>query len=204
MSLVKRSLIFSMLMALLISIPLSAELLRSDKVLYEFKDDPTDFQWYAVNDTVMGGRSRSGMTIMDGDVVAFFGDVSLENNGGFASIRSAPFLFGIDEYDGIALRIRGDGKRYKFRLQTSTRSSVSYEYSFDTTAGEWIDVNMRFEDFEPTYFGRRVTNAPVLDPQAIRTIGIMISDKQTGSFRIEIDRISAFRLHLGSGGNSRI
>jgi monofunctional biosynthetic peptidoglycan transglycosylase len=194
-----------MMMLLLVSLPLAAETIFDEKVLYEFKDDPTDFQWYAVNDTVMGGKSQSGLTMLkDDDIIVFFGNVSLANNGGFASVRSAAFLFGIDDYDGISLKIRGDGKSYKLRLQTNVRSSVSYEQSFETTAGEWIEVKLRFEDFVPVFFGREAKNTPKLDPGDIRTFGIMISDKQEGDFRIEIDTIAAFRFNLGSEMNMSI
>ena len=102
------------------------------------------------------------------------------------------------------LRIRGDGKRYKLRLQTDVRSSVSYAQSFETTEGVWMDVRLRFENFVPVYFGREVKNAPKLDPENIRTFGIMISGKQEGEFRIEIDTIAAFRFSHGSEINTRI
>ena len=45
--------------------------------------------WPSIDDVVMGGRSHSEMVIEDG-VAAFRGVVSLENNGGFASVRSNP------------------------------------------------------------------------------------------------------------------
>lgn len=192
----------SIIFVVFISLPLTAGAV--EKILYEFRDDPSDFQWYALNDTVMGGRSQSRLARLDNDVIVFYGNVSLENNGGFASVRSAAFLYGIDDYDGITLRVRGDGKQYKLRLQTETRSSLSYEQTFETLDGEWTDVRLHFENFIPVYFGRVVQNAPKLDPEGIRTFGIMISDKQAGKFRIEIDNIVAFKSGHGSKTISRI
>ena len=45
--------------------------------------------WRNIDDVVMGGLSSSEMVIEDG-VAVFRGDVSLDNNGGFASV---PFLY---------------------------------------------------------------------------------------------------------------
>lgn len=176
-----------------------------EKVLFDFRDDPTDFRWYALNDTVMGGQSRSGLVMGEGDTVVFYGDVSLRNNGGFASIRSDAFRFGMDEYDGIRVRVKGDGKTYKLRLQTDPRySRYSYEYAFETIDGEWMDIDLEFSDFVMVYFGRVIQDAPQVSPEDVSTIGFMISDKQEGYFLLEIDKISAYRGTPFETGRSRI
>ncbi|RMF84645.1 MAG: hypothetical protein D6744_02710, partial [Planctomycetota bacterium] len=43
----------------------------------------------------------------------------------------------------------------------------------------------------PTSFGRVRKDLPALDPRAIRSFGFLISDKQTGSFALEVDWIRA-------------
>lgn len=50
-----------------------------------FDDDELGY-WRIVNDTVMGGRSQSRFYQQDG-VGVFEGFLSLENYGGFASVR---------------------------------------------------------------------------------------------------------------------
>ncbi len=46
-------------------------------------------RWYAVDDGVMGGVSQSGFRV-DAGAGCFGGEVSLENGGGFASVRREP------------------------------------------------------------------------------------------------------------------
>lgn len=43
-------------------------------------------QWQTVNDGVMGGRSEGNFRISGKPSMEFFGTLSLENNGGFASV----------------------------------------------------------------------------------------------------------------------
>ena len=44
-------------------------------------------KWGIVNDGVMGGISQSNIYLNEANNIIFAGNVSLENNGGFASIR---------------------------------------------------------------------------------------------------------------------
>ncbi|MEM7587056.1 MAG: CIA30 family protein [Acidobacteriota bacterium] len=149
--------------------------------------------WPSIDDPVMGGLSRSRMRL-EGEVVVFEGIVSLENNGGFASARSRPARHRLAGFDGLTLRLRGDGKVYGVRLRT-TRSfdGVSYQAKVETQAGSWQEIRIPFSLFEPGFRGRSVPDYPVLDPGEIRTFGLIISDKQEGPFRLEIDSIGAYR-----------
>lgn len=56
-------------------------------ILFDFKDLSAATSWYGVNDTVMGGLSRSKLTISPLGYGIFSGHVSLANGGGFASVR---------------------------------------------------------------------------------------------------------------------
>jgi monofunctional biosynthetic peptidoglycan transglycosylase len=142
--------------------------------------------WRSIDDVVMGGVSSSRMVVRDG-VGTFFGEVSLANNGGFASARSLPARHDLSEFDGLTLRVRGDGKTYGFRLRTSSSfDGVSYQIKFTPPAGEWADVAIGFSEFQPVFRGRRVPGAEPLDPSRVKTLGVIISDKQTGPFRLDI------------------
>jgi len=50
------------------------------------------------------------------------GNITSANNGGFASVRTKNFEPKMDlrGYDGMKIKLRGDGQRYKFMLRTST------------------------------------------------------------------------------------
>ena len=67
--------------------------------------------WTPLNDTVMGGVSSSRVIEHDG-VLRFTGEVSLEHNGGFASMQTDVDL-DLHDATGLTLRVRGDGQRYK-------------------------------------------------------------------------------------------
>ncbi len=148
--------------------------------------------WTSVDDGVMGGRSSS-RTVRTGDgTMLFLGEVSLENNGGFASIRSAPQQHDLAGTSGIVLRVRGDGKRYRVNLRTDAGfDGVQYQAAFTTIDGVWQDVDLDFARFEPRLRGRPVPAASPLDPARIVTFGLLIADRQAGRFRLELDTITS-------------
>ncbi len=144
--------------------------------------------WNAVNDGVMGGRSVGKLKFTDDGVMRFYGTLSLENNGGFASVRSGQLNIEMQPEDGFRVRFRGDGRTYIFNLYPKTRRmAFSYRASLPTVAGEWTEVVVPLKDFAPTSFGRRVQNNRPLAPDQIRGIGFMLSDKKPGSFMLEIE-----------------
>ena len=58
-----------------------------EKMIFDFGE--AEQPWSSIDDPVMGGVSRSRMSVRNG-IAEFAGVVSLENNGGFASTRSTP------------------------------------------------------------------------------------------------------------------
>lgn len=148
-------------------------------------------EWRIVNDGVMGGRSSSRMQLNEDGNAVFLGELSLENNGGFASVRNHEPL-NIDGFSAFQLRIKGDSNRYSFRLRTGEGSEThewSYEVKFETKSDEWMDITLSFSDFEATYRGSKPDDVPPPDFSSIRQFGFLISDKQEGLFRLEIEKI---------------
>ena len=82
-----------------------------ETVLLNATDMKTEKQWRIVNDGVMGGLSSSNVTINEADKIVFKGTVSLDNNGGFASLRSPVKNYNFEKFSGIELRMKGNGKR---------------------------------------------------------------------------------------------
>ena len=150
-----------------------------------------DVTWPHINDGVMGGVSSGGMSA--GDAYATFrGTVSFDNNGGFSSVRSPAVVHDLSNFKGLVLRVRGDGKRYGFRLKTdATFDGVSYQVQIEPPAGEWTEISVPFTDFIPVYRGRVVSDHPPLDPSRIATFGLIIS-RQEGTFCIDIESVRAF------------
>jgi monofunctional biosynthetic peptidoglycan transglycosylase len=151
----------------------------------------SDAIWPHINDGVMGGVSSGEMVAGDG-FATFRGTVSFDNNGGFSSVRSKAAVHDLSAFDGLVLRVRGDGKRYGFRLRTDASfDGVSYQVQIEPPAGEWTEIVVRFTEFTPVYRGRVVPDHPRLDPSRIATFGLLIS-RQEGPFRIDLETIRAF------------
>lgn len=164
------------------------------RMIYDFDTRSSSGEWTAVNDGVMGGVSEGRFRITDGGILEFFGIVSLENNGGFASIRSRPSETNLADYDGLLIRVRGDGKRYDFNLQTDVPIMAgSYRLKFETEDGQWQEIPLPFSGFQATSFGQVIRGVPPVNPAKIRSFGLTISDKQAGPFKLEADWIRAVR-----------
>lgn len=148
--------------------------------------------WRPVDDVVMGGRSASTAVVSDTGTLLFQGVVSLEDGGGFASLRAGPAAHDFSAAAGIVLRLRGDGKRYRFSLRTGEGfDGVQYQAAFTAPAGEWTEVRLPWTSFEPRFRGRPVPGAPPLDPAQVRWLGLLISDRQEGRFSLELDWLRA-------------
>jgi hypothetical protein len=99
----------------------SENTIQNEKVLFTFQKSDEVNNWRIVNDGVMGGLSQSEIVLSDTSTAVFQGTVSLENNGGFSSTRTNPRFYNLAGYDGIILRLKGDGKKYQFRQCTYHR-----------------------------------------------------------------------------------
>jgi hypothetical protein len=162
-------------------------------VLVDFAQ-PDEGNWFIVNDGVMGGVSSSTMTTTEAGTGLFSGELSLANNGGFASVRTAIAVPNLSSFAGIVLRVRGDGRRYQVRLRVDDRfDGIAYRAEFDTAPDEWTIVTLPFTSFVPTFRGYVPPGAPPLDPDAVRQLGFLIADKREGTFRLEVDYVTAVR-----------
>lgn len=160
-------------------------------MIFDFRVDAPP--WRSIDDVVMGGRSSSRMEVAGG-IAVFRGEVSLANNGGFASVRSAPKVHDLSGFDGLVLRVRGDGTRYQLRLRTTaTVDGVSYQAPLDPPAGAWQELAIPFTAFEPVFRGRRLPDHPPLDPAEVKSFGLMVAGGQAGPFRLEIEWIQGSR-----------
>lgn len=148
-------------------------------------------RWRNIDDTVMGGISQGTISFTEQNTAIFSGTLSLENNGGFSSVRRNVRDIDLSQATGLSLRVKGDGRRYQLRVQTADADNISYRAEFETTAGEWQQVQFPFSAFEPVFRGRIVSDAPTLNPTAIERVGFLIADKKEGEFQLEIDWIQA-------------
>ncbi len=174
----------------LMSVNSIADTTPSKRVLFSFNDAESADQWQTVNDGVMGGRSDGRFRINQYKNLEFFGNLSLANNGGFASLRSRGAAFNLKSGDSISARVRGDGREYTLNLYTpARRMAFSYRATFQTKKDEWIELTVPLSRFVATSFGRVVSNSP-LNPEQVSGIGVLLGDKKPGPFKLEIDSIS--------------
>jgi monofunctional biosynthetic peptidoglycan transglycosylase len=165
-----------------------------DKTLFDFSTAANTAAWQIVNDDVMGGVSTSQFQLLTNGCAVFSGVVSLENNGGFASVRSSSVKYDFGGFDAFILRVRGDGRRYKFTVRTGSGFDTPlYQCAFTTKRGEWEEHRLPFKQFVPTFRGRVLTDAPPLNPANVTSVGFLIADKQAGTFQLEIAFIRATR-----------
>jgi NADH dehydrogenase [ubiquinone] 1 alpha subcomplex assembly factor 1 len=115
---------------------------------------------------------------------------------GFASVRSSPGDHGLAGAQTCLVELRGgDGKQFKLNLITEESfDSINYQASFTAPTGardaSWHTQRVELKEFRPTFRGREVPGAPVLDPAKIRQVGLMISARQAGSFALDVRSIS--------------
>ena len=157
--------------------------------LFEFSGNQALSKWQIVNDGVMGGRSSSRVELAPEGEMKFSGVLSLANNGGFASTRSRGSSLGLKRGDTIVLRVKGDGRKYTFNAYVPRRRmAFSYRVEFKTKKDQWIDVRIPLDQLVATSFGRVVRGAR-LDPTEVNSVGILLGDKQPGSFQILVKSI---------------
>lgn len=178
--------------SIVILLALSSQVVREEGLEKLFVFTPPDAAktWQAVNDGVMGGVSDGRFRITADQTMEFFGTLSLENNGGFASVRTRPADLGLESAVTVVVRVRGDGREYVLNLYTKNRrTAFSYRAPLPTTKGEWTEVRVPLVDFVPTSFGRQVQGMGPVEPGQINGLGFMLSDKKPGPFWLEIESI---------------
>jgi monofunctional biosynthetic peptidoglycan transglycosylase len=149
-----------------------------------------DLSWVVVNDTVMGGVSSSSIEVAD--PMTFSGTLSLEQNGGFVSMRARTPAGAFDGARAVRLELDGDGRTYDLTLRRwdVPLRAGSYRAPIVTQVGRTV-VEVPLSVFRPTSFGREVQGAPSLDAalDRIDTIGIMLADKNPGDFVLKVHAV---------------
>lgn len=156
--------------------------------IYDFDKNSDLANWYIVDDRVMGGVSNGTFNINDDGNAVFNGKVSLENNGGFSSVRYDSPLLKVDQYSTIAFRVRGDGKQYQFRIKSNARDRHSYITYFETST-KWETIEIKLSDLYASFRGRKL-NMPDYDGKIINELAFLFGNKKAESFQLEIDWIT--------------
>ena len=155
--------------------------------IFDFDKNSDLKDWTVVDDVVMGGRSSGGFGLNEDGHGIFQGFVSLENNGGFSSVRYQCGKIEVKNFTKISLKIKGDGKTYQFRIKASTSDPYSYISTFSTN-GDWQEVEILLQDMQASYRGRML-DIPKFDKDCIEEIAFLIGNKNEEKFQLLIGKI---------------
>lgn len=158
-------------------------------IIFNFSEKSGTDQWRIVDDVVMGGRSSGNFKLSATGTGLFSGNVSLENNGGFSSVRHNFNKKDLTGCKKFVLKIKGDGKKFQFRTKTNARDYYSYVYTFQTT-GDWQTIEIPFNEMTPAFRGR-VLDMPSYPGESLQEIAFLIGNKKKQSFQLEIGKIEA-------------
>jgi len=159
----------------------------SRQIIFDFKQNASLQNWETLDDVVMGGRSQGNISLSPEEHGRFSGYVSLENNGGFSSVRYNPADLKVDPEDQITIRLKGDGKRYQFRVKHDKQAYASYITYFETT-GDWEEISILLSDLYPTFRGKNL-DQPNFNHHTIQQLGFLIANKKAQHFELLIDKI---------------
>ncbi|MGA8853622.1 MAG: CIA30 family protein [Christiangramia sp.] len=157
------------------------------KTLFDFQKNVDISDWVVVEDRVMGGRSTGDFSLNEQGHALFKGTVSLENNGGFCSVRYNMPKTDIGDHSIVSIRLKGDGKNYQFRVKNKDENYYSYIAEF-STSGEWQEIKILLKDMYPSFRGQKL-NQPNFDHDQIDELAFLIGNKKNEEFQLLIDKI---------------
>lgn len=162
-------------------------MLPNSKVLFDFNAHSNISNWRIINDAVMGGMSKGKFFLNENKKGIFEGVVSTENNGGFSFLRHRFEQLNIAEYSKIILYIKGDGKKYQFRMKSNKNEQHSYVTYFQTT-NEWQLLEIDLGDLTPAFRGKKL-NMSNYPGEQVEELGFLIGNKSNENFKLIIDSI---------------
>jgi len=161
--------------------------LLTPKILFDFNKKADTQQWFIVDDGVMGGRSSGNFSLSNEGYGVFEGNISLDNNGGFSSLRYNVQKTSVKEFTKISLKLKGDGKKYQLRIKASNQDYHSYIMPFETS-GEWEEIEISLQEMYPSYRGR-ILDMPTFANEYIEELNILIGNKKKEKFKLLLDKI---------------
>ncbi|MDD2985571.1 CIA30 family protein [Flavobacterium sp.] len=160
------------------------------KVIFNFSESTGIENWIIVDDGVMGGVSAGKFSLNKEKNGVFEGNISLENNGGFSSVRHGFEPLQVNAESKIVLTLKGDGKDYQFRIKDKANSYYSYITTF-STSGEWQKIEILLSDLYPSFRGQKL-QMPNFHKDTLEEITFLIANKKKESFKLVLDKIELY------------
>ena len=148
-------------------------------------------EWVLLSDNIMGGVTKSKIEYTNNSVL-LSGNISLDNYGGFSSIKTKYKSFDLSKYMGIKIKFKSTNQKFGFTLEDNQNwTQPNYKYEFSAKKDDtWEEVTIYFKDFKEIIIGEPTGN--LMKSKSLKNIvrmGIMTSEKKEGSFTIEVDYI---------------
>eukprot|EP00941_MAST-03F_sp_MAST-3F-sp1_P005703 g5703.t1 len=200
-----------------------------DKVLYDFRlfgDDKNPSRemeqkqrlvdsFLVSSDVTIGGTSTATFEQLENGGAVFSGNLSLVRNGervdkAYAAIRATiPRELGnCEDYEGIGLRIKADSNLYTLNVTAQSFFPDDLHQGYlkveGDDVGEWLNVELPFENLLLTSYGYEKTMGRPVDASRLKTIGFTVvgGEKEEGPFRLEIESIKAL-VEMDKGAKTR-
>ena len=156
--------------------------------IFNFASDSDISNWKILDDVVMGGRSDGAFKVNTEGHGEYTGKVSLENNGGFSSLRYYFESINTDGYSKFIIRVKGDGKPYQFRVKDKRYNRYSYIFEFKTIE-DWQTIEIPFSEMYASFRGYQL-DIPNFKGDQMEEIAFLIGNKKDETFKLLIDSIS--------------
>jgi hypothetical protein len=143
---------------------------RGSHTLVTFDTKGQRLEWNSLGDQVMGGQSDGELIHSDEGIGLFHGIVRLDN-----------------DFTGIELLAKGDGKTYKIGLRNSTsRRSIVYQHAFTPGTEDWSRIRLPFSEFIPTWRGKTLSDEAALNLSYLASVSLFVSGRQVGEFQLKM------------------
>jgi len=134
-------------------------------------------KWIYFSDNVMGGISEGKseyVTVPSGKAIRLYGNVSTENNGGFIQVRMPYSIGRVDKYEGIKIKMKGNGEEYYLHIRNkSSRLPWQYYQASFKSDTVWREVKIPFKQFKKSSNFMK----SAFDHNTIKTIAIVAYGK---------------------------
>ena len=134
-------------------------------------------KWIYFADNVMGGISEGASEYViepSGKAIRLYGEVSTKNNGGFIQVRMPYSIERLNKYEGIKIKIKGNGDEYFLHLRNrSSRLPWQYYQASFKSDTVWTEVKIPFKSFKKSSNFMK----SAFDPNTIKTIAIVAYGK---------------------------
>jgi NADH dehydrogenase [ubiquinone] 1 alpha subcomplex assembly factor 1 len=148
--------------------------------------------WRVVNDDVMGGVSNSKVEEKENSIL-FSGTTSLDNNGGFASIRTTFPKGDLKDCKTMTIRFKSPNTNRSFGLSLKDSQKYYipyYKFMFQPKSDDWQQLKINLKDFGYYKISEKIgSEMPLNFLKDVFNIALILSDGKEGNFQIEIDYI---------------